>query len=230
MSCGCNGNCNGGCNNDGCWSGQSACSPPVPITTLVNGPVGATGATGPQGPAGFGVTGVTGPTGPAGQAGPVGPRGVSGLVGATGASGAPVAFFPGAVWEPTLASDALKVLQGSRTINFGTTPFSGNYLFSLKMQIGWNGGDVGPNGLNGTVTFNDGVFVRNTFNWGRTKDGLSGYQYGVAESFDFWFLATVTQGSNLTLGASDQFYLLGAQLVMFAQPATIVGGAGTGFI
>lgn len=203
------------------------CAPPVPVTAIVAGPVGPTGATGPQGVAGYGVTGATGPSGLTGQPGPIGTNGQTGATGATGPSGQPVALFTGAFWDPANAAADLAALSGSRVIDFGTVTFSsGTYLFSLKMQIGWNGGAVGPNDLNGSVEFMDGATSRKTLKWGRSKTGESGYQYGVAEGYDFWFLADVTNGQNLKLIASDQFYLLGAQLVTLPNPLSIITSPG----
>ena len=220
MSCGCN-------TNDDCNNREPFCAPPVLISQIVAGPVGPSGPMGPTGPAGYGVTGPAGETGPQGQPGPIGANGAQGATGATGPSGAPVAIYSGVVWNPSVPTDDLAALAGSRVLDFGTTNFaSGNYLFSLKMQIGWNAGAVGPNNLNGTVLFMDGTTVRNTFSWGRLKTEAAGYQYGVAESYDFWFMATVTNGQNVTITASDQFYLLGAQLVAFVQPTNIITSPG----
>lgn len=233
MSCGnnCNGGCGGGCGcgNGNCGYGPNGdmCAPPVPIATIVAGPVGATGPVGPTGPSGFGVTGPTGPTGAQGQPGPIGSNGATGATGPSGASGAPIAFFTGVVWDPTVATDDLAALSGSRVMDLGEVNFdSGTYLFSLKMQIGWNGGAVGPNDLNGHVDFQDGVNVRQTFKWGRSKSEAAGYQYGVAESYDFWFMALVTNGQSLRLTCSDQFYLLGAQLTAFPLPTNIITSPG----
>ncbi|CAK0740459.1 hypothetical protein CCP3SC1_1200007 [Gammaproteobacteria bacterium] len=227
MSCGCgNNNCNGNCGGD-CNQAGDMCAPPVPIVTIVAGPVGPTGATGPSGPAGYGVTGPTGPTGLQGIPGPIGANGTTGVSGATGASGAPVALFTGVIWNPSVPTDGIEALQGSRVLDFGTVNFnSGDYLFSLKMQIGWNAGAVGPNNLNGSVDFIDGTVTRNVFKWGRSKSEASGYQYGVAEAYDFWFIATVTNGQNVRLVASDQFYLLGAQLVAFPLPTNTITSPG----
>lgn len=220
MSCGCN------TTND-CNNREDFCAPPVLISQIVAGPVGPSGPMGPTGPAGYGVTGPAGETGPQGQPGPIGANGAQGATGPTGPSGAPVAIYSGVVWNPAVPTSDLSNLSGSRVLDFGTTNFSsGNYLFSLKMQIGWNAGAVGPNNLNGTVQFMDGTTVRNTFSWGRLKTQDAGYQYGVAESYDFWFMATVTNGQNVTITASDQFYLLGAQLVAFVQPTNIITSPG----
>lgn len=228
MSCGCgNNNCNGGCGCNDCNQPGNLCSPPVPVVTIVGGPVGPTGATGPSGPAGFGVTGPTGATGAQGVPGPIGANGVTGATGATGPSGAPVALFTGVYWNPTSATADLAALQGSRVMDLGTVSFSsGNYLFSLKMQIGWNGGAVGPNDLNGSVDFMDGTVLRQTFKWGRLKTEATGYQYGVAQSYDFWFITTITNGQDLRLICSNQFYLLGAQLVAFPLPVNTVTSPG----
>lgn len=224
MSCGCgcgNNNCNE-CNQPG-----DLCAPPVPVVTIVAGPVGPTGATGPSGPAGFGVTGPTGPTGAQGIPGPIGANGTTGATGATGPSGAPVAFFTGVTWDPASATTDLANLQGGRVLDFGAVNFTGgSYLFSLKMQIGWNAGAVGPNDLNGSVDFQDGTTVVKTIKWGRSKSEASGYQYGVAESYDFWFIATVTNGQNLRLSCSPQFYLLGAQLTAFPVPTNVITSPG----
>lgn len=226
MSCGCgNNNCNGGCND--CNQPGNLCSPPVPIVTIVGGPVGPSGATGPSGPAGFGLTGPTGPSGAQGIPGPIGANGATGVTGPAGASGSPTALFTGVIWNPDIPTDGIDALQGSRVLDFGTVNFtSGDYLFSLKMQIGWNAGAVGPNTLNGSVDFIDGTVTRNTFKWGRSKSEAAGYQYGVAEAYDFWFIATVTNGQSLRLVASDQFYLLGAQLVAFPLPLNTITSPG----
>lgn len=226
MSCGCgNNNCNGNCGDD-CNQARNLCTPPVPIVTIVAGPVGPTGPTGPAGPAGFGVTGPTGATGLQGTPGPAGATGATG-VGLTGLSGPPVAFFTGAIWDPPVPTDGITALQGSRVIDFGPVGFlSGNYLFSLKMQVGWNAGAVGPNNLNGWVDFMDGTTTRNYFQWGRSKSEAAGYQYGVAQGYDFWFIAYITNGQNVRLVASDQFYLLGAQLVAFSLPENIITSPG----
>lgn len=221
MSCGC------GNSNDCCGPQGDFCGPPSPITAIVAGPVGPTGATGPSGPAGFGVTGPTGPSGAQGIPGPIGSNGQTGATGATGPSGEPTGYFTGYIWNPSVATDDLTNLSGSRVIDFGQVPFAtGTYLLSLKMQLGWNGGAVGPNNLNGHVDFMDGATVRQTFKWGRSKSEAAGYQYGVAQGYDFWFMADVTNGQSLRLVASDQFYLLGAQLVAFPLPANIITSPG----
>lgn len=83
-------------------SSDNLCQPPVPVTTIVAGPVGPTGPSGPTGPAGFGATGSTGPSGPQGVPGPIGTNGATGstgpagegFIGATGAAGASGATGP----------------------------------------------------------------------------------------------------------------------------------------
>lgn len=81
---------------------DNLCQPPVPVTTIVAGPVGPTGPSGPTGPAGFGATGSTGPSGPQGVPGPIGTNGATGstgpagegFIGATGPAGASGATGP----------------------------------------------------------------------------------------------------------------------------------------
>ena len=203
------------------------CGPPQVVAAIVAGPMGPTGPTGPEGPSGFGVTGPTGPTGPQGDPGPIGLIGASGPTGPAGTNGAPIGFFTGVIWNPTTPTDDLVALVGSRTLDFGAVPFaSGSYLFSLKMQIGWNAGAVGPNNLNGTVQLFDNTTSLQTLSWGRAKSEASGYQYADAQSLDFWFLGTITNGNNLYLKASSQFYLLGAQLTAFQLPTNIITSPG----
>jgi hypothetical protein len=94
------------------------------------------------------------------------------------------------------------------------------------MQIGWNAGAIGPNVLNGSAMLLDNTTVLQTLQWGRSKSEAAGYQYGDAQSWDFWFLATVTSGNSLYLKASSQFYLLGAQLTAFVLPTNIITSPG----
>jgi len=203
------------------------CGPPNVIAAIVAGPVGPTGPTGPAGPISYGVTGPTGPTGPQGVPGAIGLIGASGPTGPAGTNGAPIGFFTGVLWAPAVPTDDLVALVGGKTLDFGTVPFaSGSYLFSLKMQIGWNAGAVGPNNLNGSAQLLDNTTVLETVQWGRAKSEASGYQYADAQSLDFWFLATVTSGNNLYLKASSQFYLLGAQLTAFPLPSNIITSPG----
>ncbi len=110
---------------------------------------------------------------------------------------------------------------------FGIIPFAnGNYLFHLSAQIGWNGGAIGANSFEGQMDFMQGVAVLNSFKWGRIKTESSGYQYGVAESFDLDFLATVTNGQHLYLKANNQMFLLGAQLTVFQLPTNVITSPG----
>jgi len=216
----------------GCESATGPmCGPPQPVATIVAGPPGATGPSGPTGPAGFGVTGPTGATGSVGQPGPIGQNGALGATGATGASGAPIAFFTGEIWAPSLPTDDLENLQGSRVLDFGAVNFnSGAYLFMLAMQIGWNGGEVGANELNGSAVFLDGIIPRQTIAWGRSKKDPAGqslgYAYAEAQGYAHIFQATITSGNHLYLTCSDQFYILGAQLTVFALPANVINSPG----
>lgn len=208
-------------------TGPGLCQPPTPVVTIVAGPVGPTGPSGATGPSGFGVTGPTGPTGATGQPGPIGLIGATGASGPSGASGAPVAFFTGVIWNPTSPTADLASLVGGRTLNFGINPLNtGAYLFSLKMQIGWNAGAAGANDLNGTAQLFDNALSVMTVGWGRGKSGTDGYAYSDAQNVDVWFLATITQLNSIYLKASGQFYLLGAQLTAFAVPANIVTSPG----
>ncbi len=203
------------------------CGPPQVVAAIVAGPVGPTGPTGPEGPSGFGVTGPEGPTGPQGVPGAIGLIGASGPTGPAGTNGAPIGFFTGVIWNPAVPTTELAALVGARTLDFGAVPFaSGSYLFSLKMQIGWNAGAVGPNNLNGTAMLLDNTTVLQTVSWGRAKSEADGYQYADVQSLDFWFLATVTAGNSLYLKASAQFYLLGAQLTAFQLPTNIISSPG----
>lgn len=206
----------------------SNCCGPLPLqTTIVAGPIGPTGPTGPQGPSGYGVSGATGPTGPTGPAGLQGAQGATGAVGATGPSGPPLAFFTGSIWNPTDAPDDIVNAQGNRTIDFGAVPFaSGTYLISLKAQIAWNAGAEGAGELLGQLNFMGGATVLQELKWGLSKTGSSGYQYGSACSWDFYFRVTLTNAQNLYLKASQQCYLLGAQLTVFADPTHIITSPG----
>ena len=207
--------------------GESWCSPPAQTTVIVAGPVGPTGASGPTGPAGFGVTGPTGPTGATGQPGPIGLIGATGATGAAGALGPPICFFTGAIWNPTTPTDDIAALAGSRVIDFGEIPFAGgSYLFSLQMQIGWNGGAIGPNNYNGQVDFMIAATVLNTFPWGRLKTEAAGYQYGTVESYDLSFIQTIASGQHLYLKASAQLFLVGAQLTVYPLPINVVTSPG----
>lgn len=211
------------CNN----TNEQCCAPVPLLTAIVAGPVGPTGATGARGPSGYGVSGATGPTGPTGPAGLQGAQGATGAVGATGPSGPPLAFFTGALWNPTNAASDIVNAQGSKTIDFGAVPFStGVYLCSLKTQIAWNGGATGAMDLLGQLNFMCGTTVLEELKWGLSKTGSTGYQYGSACSYDFWFRATLTQAQNLYLKANSQCYLMGAQLSVFTDPTYVITSPG----
>lgn len=218
------------CCNDGCGpTGPNIpCSPPQPVVEIVAGPVGPTGPMGPTGPQGFGPTGPTGATGPQGVPGPVGASGSPGATGATGVSGAPVAIFPGVLWNPSVPTDDIVGAVGGRVLDFGVVPFpSGSYLFSLKIQLAWNAGAIGGNNVNTKADFMDGTTVLPIpIPFGRSKSESAGYQYGAAESYDLWFVATVTNNNHLYLKAAADYYLLGAQLVAFPLPGYLVTSPG----
>lgn len=206
------------------------CSPPVPVTTVVAGPMGPMGPSGPTGP--NGAVGVTGPSGATGATGPLGPIGLQGITGATGAQGpsgasSMVAFFKGVIWQPTgPATTAIANLVDQLVIDFGEVPFTtGDYLFHLEAQIGWNPGANGANDRNGYFTFRDGATPRQGLVWGRMKSGSTGHGYGTVESYSLDFITTITQGNHAFLEASAQAYLVGAQLTVFNAPPYIITGA-----
>lgn len=206
------------------------CSPPVPVTTVVAGPMGPTGPSGPTGP--NGAVGVTGPSGATGATGPLGPIGLQGITGATGVQGPSgasslVAFYHGIVWGPTgPATTAIANLVDQLTIDFGAVPFTtGYYLFHLEMQIGWNAGASGANDRNGFFTFLDGADPRQGVTWGRLKSGSTGHGYGTVESYSLDFVTIVTQGNHLFLKAAAESYLVGAQLTVFQVPPYEITGA-----
>ena len=203
------------------------CTSPAQTTVIVAGPVGPTGATGAIGPAGFGISGATGPSGPTGPAGLTGGYGATGSTGPAGTSSAPEVFFTGVLWTPTVASNDIVNAQGSKNMDFGAMPaVTGTYLAHLSVQIAWNGGAVGANTLNGQGVLMDGSVVRQTLYWGLSKTGTSGYEYGAATSYDHWFRVTLTQGAHAYLKASDQFYILGAQLTLFSDAVNVVTSPG----
>src|SRR4051812_44109886 len=112
----------------GCCDQSPICSPPVPVATIVAGPVGPTGATGPTGVQGD--DGVSGPTGPSGATGPLGPIGLAGITGATGPSGPAgtsslAAFFLGSIWGPSAPfTTAIAALPDQVTIDLGVNPLA----------------------------------------------------------------------------------------------------------
>ena len=221
----------GGC----CNSNDQFCQPPVPVTTIVAGPQGPSGSTGATG-----IIGPRGATGPSGMQGPQGVQGVIGLMGMTGATGVqgiegigrPLAFYTGARWNPTYPySNELNALVGNRILNLGVTPFnSGEFLFHLDMQIGWNGNPSGQNQKNGFCWIGEVMYAPDqaisTFPWARLKNGGSGFNYGEVESYSHWFTGTVTQGNSLYLQCTEEFYLLGAQLTAFYLPSYTINSPG----
>jgi hypothetical protein len=216
-----------------CGSPDPFCTPPVPVVTVVAGPQGATGATGPQGAQGFrgatGATGAQGATGPQGSIGITGPQGSTGIQGPTGVQSM-VGFFSGAIWDPsTPPGQKLTNLSDAKAIDFGQIGFaSGTYLFHLEMQIGWAGNlNAGGGGyqpyLNGNAWFSSGTAfgtaaLLQNFWWGRASTNVGTVNYGSAQSYGHWFVATVNQGDNLFLGTGSDWFLLGAQLSAFIIP------------
>lgn len=216
------------CTPTGCCSSvDSMCAPPVPVTTVVAGPMGPSGPAGPTGPQGLrGFSGATG-AGQTGPQGPIGLQGVTGITGATGVAGtSPIlALFTGYRWNPnTPYTNALLELADQRLINMGAIPFStGTYLFHVEMQLGWTGngvesqsGDVWlQNGLANTVA---------TFKWARLRptSALTNDNYGTVSSYGHWVQAAVTQFNNLILNSGDDVFLLGAQITAYAAPANVI--------
>lgn len=213
---------------------DSMCQPPIPVATVVAGPQGPTGPTGATG-----QTGIAGPSGPTGPIGPTGPQGSIGLKGDTGATGmtgpagssAPVAIFTGKIWEPVYPySTELAAYNNARaTINLGNVPFaSGQYLFHLEVQIGWNGNPSGQNQRNGwlwisQIEANASTGYMAKWNWARIKNGGSGFNYGEVESYSHQFIATVAQGQNIYVETTDDGpFLLGAQLTVFNVPSYVI--------
>ena len=212
------------------------CQPPTPVTTVVAGPQGATGPTGAQGATG--LRGVSGPVGPQGITGPQGPIGLKGDTGATGQTGpagssAPVAFFVGQFWSPSndtpYSSQLVSYSNARTTFNMGNVPFaSGQYLFHLDIQIGWNGNPAGQNQRNGwlwisQIEANDQTGYIAKFPWARIKNGGAGYNYGEVESYSHQFIGTLAQGQNLFVeGSDDGPFLLGAQLTIFNVPDYVI--------
>lgn len=213
------------------------CTPPVPVTTVVAGPQGMTGPIGPTGPIGLrgstGPAGVPGPTGVQGNIGLKGDQGATGVTGSPGSSN-PLALFTGAFWSPSYPySDQLNALVGDKIIDFGTIPFeTGEYLFHLEMQVGWNGNPAGQNVKNGycfignTLYDPDGPGTIRKFYWAAEKLGSFGYTYGDVHSYSHWFTGNINQGSNLYLQCNAEFYLLGAQLCVFNLPSYTITSPG----
>lgn len=207
-----------------CNTGFGLCAPPTDVTTIVAGPVGATGASGPTGPAGFGVTGPTGPTGPQGQPGPIGQNGVTGATGVAGANGAPLAFFTGVLWEPGTPTEAIIAAATGRVLDLGSSPLAtGVYLCVLTVQHGWPPqGASGVNSFNGAVQLLDGATVTQELPWGVITPQVM----GSAQTYAVAFRATLTQGNELYLKATGNFYMLGGQLTVFQDANNVVTSPG----
>ena len=58
------------------------------------------------------------------------------------------------------------------------------------------------------------------------KTGGSGHGYGEVEAYSHTVLANVTQGNNLYLQASGNFYLIGAQISVLNVPTYVVTSPG----
>ena len=202
-----------------CGQGDFECQPPVPVATVVAGPVGPPGATGPQGY--DGQNGASGPSGPTGATGPLGAQGFAGPQGATGATGpngvvSVIGYFSGAKWTPAAPyNTALNAVPYNRTLNFGIVPFaSGNYLCHLDIQLGASG--LSGNALNGTLGFYNGPTDVIDIPWAQNVNGgNNGWSHGYPHDF----ICTLTQGATLFLRSTGQVYLLGAQLIVMPVPS-----------
>jgi len=216
------------CNND-----QVSCLPPALLPTVVAGPQGPSGPTGPTGPIGpIGPSGASGVQGPTGPLGPIGIKGQTGATGATGpqGSGAPLAIFTGAQWWPAQPyTSAILNTPAQRQLNFGTIPFSdGEYMLKLELQICW-----GP-GVSNTHNFNGDLFFRHRngpdftdiyqVKFGRIRNGKT--QYGVVEGYSHTFTAFLQQGFSLELSAGSDFFIIGAQLVVWPIPTYVINSPG----
>ncbi len=223
----------------GCCDEQPCCSPPVPVTTIVAGPVGPTGPSGPTGPTGDeGPTGATGIQGATGPLGPIGLTGQTGVQGPTGPAGsfAPVAFFPGFRWSPAAPyATQLLAIQQALLLPLGAIPFaSGTYLCHLEMQIAWAQNSPGISSKSGDM------FVRQRFDAGTFEDiynpkwadvnqdsGRSGA--GTLQSYSFQFQANLKQFWSIELQAGNDFYIVGGQLTVFNLPSFVIApGASPG--
>ena len=141
-----------------------------------------------------------------------------------------LAFFSGAIWTPSFPySSAVNNLPYGVTVDFGIVPFSsGQYLFHVEMQIGWNGA------VGGTRDGDFFLIAGNSpsdaaqfgFKWGSLRLGGSGFDYGTVQSYGHWLMATAIQGQHLYLRANDQAMLLGAQLAVFNPPPYMITSPG----
>jgi len=207
--------------------GPDMCQPPMPVTTIVAGPIGATGPTGPEGPTGFGVSGASAPTGPAGVPGPIGSNGATGATGAAGSNGPPIAFFTGvvpSVTPPDTSTAQIIALQKNRTIDMGSNSLATNvYLVCLTVQHGWPPfGSEGVNTFNGACDLMGGTTVLASIPWGV----ISPVAMGSAQSMAVWFRVTLTLGDQIFVKANTDFYLQGAQLAVFQDATNVVTSPG----
>lgn len=207
----------------------SFCAPPVPVTTVVAGPVGSTGPTGPTGPIGpMGATGLLGATGATGPMGPNG-IGVQGPTGATGPNGviSMVGHFTGSQWSPSFpyTDVLLSGLVDGKILDFGSIPFSsGHYVIHLEVQVAWNGAALpilsgnyylqhGPDPTTAGLPEN----LLKAFQWASYRNPPSNPLYAGVESYSHWVVADLNQGDHLYIKAGG-IYLLGAQLSVFTTP------------
>jgi len=106
---------------------------------------------------------------------------------------------------------------------------TGQYLFTLTMQIGWNNSG-GPLGQNGSVSHVDGSAQGSlspfTAPWGQFSTLSSQFGTGAAASYTFQYIGTITNGNEQWLKALGPLYLLGASLRVDAVPQNVVNSPG----
>jgi Collagen triple helix repeat (20 copies) len=123
-----------------------SCSPPVPITSIVQGPQGATGPTGPTGP--IGPLGPTGVTGPQGITGPFGPQGIQGPTGATGPISNGAHVTAGA-W--VYYNGITQTIINSYNVSSVTYVGAGSYTVNFHTPLGSNPAVMGALGQGGGI-------------------------------------------------------------------------------
>lgn len=207
-----------------------SCSPPVPITAIVQGPQGSTGPTGPTGPIGpYGPTGASGLMGPTGPFGPQGNTGSTGPAGVTGpVNNSLIAFFTGHKWSPSYPyTDVINAGLGDfKTIDFGAIPFpSGNYLYHIQIQTAFN---------NHIANFNGNFIVSTGSSPGQTtlqqfqtcQEGIiPNVNFGIPYVYDQWFTNNVNQGDHIYIQGGGA-YLLASTLTVFSIPQYVITSPG----
>jgi hypothetical protein len=113
------------------------------------------------------------------------------------------------------------------TIDLGQNPLAtGTYLIQLTMQVGWNSTNAGPLVQDGFAQYVDGTNVVETFPWGLFKNITDPNGMGTAASYTFFFQATITSANEQWIKTQGNFYLLGAQVVIFTLPTYVITSPG----